>query len=87
MGVFFQQIIGAYAMLGLISLVSMVWIMVLLGVAVSNVHEISGGSAAGVVILSALIYMVVSVVLGIVISMTMAAGMASMFGAAASGMH
>ena len=56
-----QQMLGMVALILGIMGIGGIWSIGLLGVAVANIHEISGGSAAGVAILSAIIAFVIGV--------------------------
>lgn len=66
-------------------LIAVPWCWVLLGIALTNIHELSSGSAAGTVILSVIVMMVVGFVFGLVIFFL---GLASALGIAnAAGGH
>jgi len=74
-----QAMAGYFAIYGAILLVGALWGVILLGVAVSIIHEVSGGAGAGVAILSAIIALVLDVGIYILfIGVIMAAVVSSM---------
>lgn len=68
----------------LLSLFGALWGMILLGVAVTNIHQISGGAAAGVVALSVIVYGIVALGVLFLIGMVFGLALAGMMGGAMS---
>jgi hypothetical protein len=66
-----------------VSLLGFLWTFIVLGIAVAKIHQLSGGAAAGVVILTAIIVIVIAI--GLAIAFT--ALLVGLIAAASGGMH